>query len=224
MNEEKKLIHSISCSCFEMAALLSGNIHRIRVPLTPKSQDITPGCLIWVKEIATPRRFQSVAGVGVWGNVSEESQTVQNCCYKVDNRVKALWKSSLSMPRWASRVTLQVTKTRPCRLQDVDEQSVFLEGVDYWVEYDQVSRGGDWWGEDMTRATRRGLVSMSHGSGLMAYRKIWNTMQAGKEFLTWDADPAMLEIDFKPKFENIGGLLKDGCENTDKQKAVQYCH
>jgi len=222
MSEITTGVVPLSCGCYEMAALLSERITKISVVANFSSEHIAPGWLVWVKEIATPKRFQSVAGVGVWRGVEVERQNTSNCFYKVDTPpiVNPHWKSSLSMPQWASRVTLEAVKVKPRRLQEIDDSGAFLEGVSHWVEWHQVANGGSWWGDELTGPARRGLVSMSHGSGLQAYKKIWDIRHQAKPHLQWVNDPVVIEIDFRLHFKNILEILGNGCENKNQQKAV----
>jgi hypothetical protein len=48
----------------------------------------------------------------------------------VDDETMSPWRSPATMPRWASRLTLEVSEVRTQRLQDISEEDARAEGVD----------------------------------------------------------------------------------------------
>lgn len=110
-----------------------------------------PGDRLWVKEtwavetehgVGDPYRwvhYRSTPhhGIRVWPSVADvtylhESATPE----RVAEHVAGIhWKSSRFMPRWASRITLEITDVRVQRLQEISEEDARAEGVtDSWPE------------------------------------------------------------------------------------------
>jgi hypothetical protein len=86
-----------------------------------------PGDRLWVRE--------------TWQHDSPDSmtdpvyQTTACCFYRADEsdpRTKPIsgkWRPSIHMPRWASRITLELTDVRVERLKDISEADATAEGV-----------------------------------------------------------------------------------------------
>jgi hypothetical protein len=106
------------------------------------------------------------------------------------NVIQPKWRPSIHMPRWASRITLEVTGVRVERLQDISEADAMAEGI---VECpipadDEGPRriGYMVWPDD----GKSGLTA----TAVAAYRKLWESINGHG---SWDANPWVWTIDFK---------------------------
>ncbi len=83
------------------------------------------------------------------------------------------WRPGIFMPRWASRLTLEVTNVRVQRLQDISEEDARAEGMDVCREPDC--------GGDCTSAVLR-------------YRVLWDEINGAG---SWASNPFVWAISFR---------------------------
>ncbi len=90
-----------------------------------------------------------------------------------------VWRPAIHMPRWASRITLEITRVRVERLQDISFADAAAEGLHY------TSERLDRWSAD---------ASSWHATPQQAYRALWESINGPD---SWDANPWVWAIDFK---------------------------
>ncbi len=81
------------------------------------------------------------------------------------------WRPSIFMPRWASRITLEVTEVRVERLQDISEADAIAEGV-----------------------LPTGNASKWIDDPRLAYRALWESINGAG---SWDMNPWVWVVGFK---------------------------
>lgn len=117
-------------------------------------------------------------------------------------------KPSIHMPRWASRITLEVTEVRVQRLQEISEDDALAEGVTpytfpgpWWQGYDD--RDGmmihsqavgetppDW----MLEPKRMRDTDYLNRSAKQEFESLWNRINGTG---SWDANPWVWAVSFK---------------------------
>lgn len=94
-----------------------------------------PGDRLWVRETwATERQFDHLAPA----NIHPSAHSVDRCLYG-SQIVSGYHRSrpSIHMPRWASRITLEVTGVRVERLKEIVAKDVAAEGYPFSSDLDQ---------------------------------------------------------------------------------------
>jgi hypothetical protein len=109
------------------------------------------------------------------------------CCNQISecdhDNGPAKWRPSIFMPRWASRITLEITDVRVERVQDIIAADAIAEGI-FWHEH------------------MEGYASDSEGrnfhagSPVRSYEKLWDMINFDRGF-GWEANPWVWVISFK---------------------------
>lgn len=95
-------------------------------PFVAKCPFGVPGDRLWVRETFYPAFRRTDANSGCVFPHESGGLEAANKGWKPASG----WKPSIHMPRWASRITLEITGVKVERLQDIDDCGVVDEGVD----------------------------------------------------------------------------------------------
>ncbi|EOE3926636.1 hypothetical protein ACRS7J_16560 [Pseudomonas aeruginosa] len=91
---------------------------------------------------------------------------------------QARWRPSIHMPRWASRILLEITAVRIERLQDISEKQALAEGVELEGE-------GVCWA---------GAAGTASDSPVESFRLLWELINGAG---SWSANPWVWVVEFK---------------------------
>lgn len=139
-----------------------------------------PGDLLWVRE--------SFAHV-YRGNARPNARSPDDVAYMADGMmldqdVYGTWKPSIHMPRWASRITLELTDVRLERLNNISESDCWAEGIEEVMhDFDDASQA------DM--AKRLGCC-IEDAKPL--YAQLWEQING---IGSWGANPLVWVVEFR---------------------------
>lgn len=113
---------------------------------------------------------------------AEKYENPENCVYKADgvpapefydadDNLRCCWRPSIHMPRWASRILLEITNVRVERLNDISEEDARSEGV-----------------------TPTPLPAEKLVGGKLAFAELWASIYG---YENWQANPWVWVIEFK---------------------------
>lgn len=102
--------------------------------------------------------------------------------YRRDGWEASPWKPSIFMPRWASRITLEVCSVRVERLHAISEQDAIAEGIGR-------KQGSGIWQDYLGKNDGYAYPTQS-------YRSLWDSIN-GKTH-PWDSNPWVWVVKFRP--------------------------
>jgi hypothetical protein len=148
-----------------------------------------PGDRLWVRETwcladaeSEPEAWRPRRADGRFAYYCATDTNVESDEERRDGSQRSPWKPSIHMPRWASRLLLEVTEVRVQRLQAITEEDAKAEGAG-----ERIAPGGDLAG------------AFDHVPGPVGYRNhfrdLWDSINA--ERAPWASNPWVWAVTFK---------------------------
>jgi hypothetical protein len=104
------------------------------------------------------------------------------------------WRPSIHMPRWASRLTLELTEVRVERLQDISEEDAIAEGMRPLGKH------------DVFNECQYADAGFTPSSAREAFEWIWNSINGPN---SWSENPFVWCLSFKVHKQNVDTILKE---------------
>lgn len=128
-----------------------------------------PGERLWVKEtFAVPPGSEQIAEVAYRADMAREGDG-------------GPWRPSIYMPRWASRITLEVTSVRADRLQSISEDDAKAEGI-------HKPAGSQFWNADVGK-------QLPGDTPQWAFRNLWEVINGKRA--PWASNPWVWVVGFR---------------------------
>jgi hypothetical protein len=124
-----------------------------------------PGDRLWVRETFCIESSREVGPYDIRWKATDPTPELEIGT----GEAGAKWSPSIHMPRWASRITLEIVNVRVERVQEITETGAILEGVD---------------------------ASKYEKSYRYAFTQLWDSINAKRGF-GWDANPWVWVLEFK---------------------------
>jgi hypothetical protein len=100
------------------------------------------------------------------------------------------WHPSIFMPRWASRITLEIMEVRVQRVQEISEEDAIAEGVEKHGEFPNITP----WKNYQLSPGSPGCMNFSIAR--RSFNSLWDSINAKRGF-GWDKNPWVWAITFR---------------------------
>ena len=98
---------------------------------------------------------------------------------RTSTRIAPPWRPSIFMPRWASRLTLEVTGVRVERLHAITEDDARAEGIERYND---------------DGVTYYGPLNRGHACARVAFERLWHEINGAE---SWDSNPFVWCVSFR---------------------------
>jgi hypothetical protein len=167
-----------------------------------------PGDRLWVRETWDFRPWGDGKVRIAYGADGEQTEATPPPGWNPTIYNYERWRPSIFMPRWASRISLEVTAVRVEHVQDISEEDAKAEGVEQqadgaWFDYNPASSLRDGFAAigacPSTRAIHETRMHIGNDYGTMdartSFRSLWDSINAKRDY-GWDANPWVWVIGF----------------------------
>src|SRR5690554_3317294 len=159
------------------------------------------GDRLWVREahafVPMPA-YRCSTGIYQQINPSDDYEA---CVYRENfDRARSFpWRPSIHMPRWASRITLEITDVRVERLQDISEEDAIAEGAQHFPDLPGMSPYGQdcRWSMEQPESVYQCLSSARWAFANYFCKLSGNAPKGLHDEKPWDANPWVWVIEFK---------------------------
>jgi hypothetical protein len=95
------------------------------------------------------------------------------------------------MPRWASRINLELVSVRVERVQDISEKDAYREGIEHIPSSDGVNQTNF-----ASIHDEKLHAFFNYPTAIEAFRELWDFINANRGY-SWDANPWVWVVEFK---------------------------
>jgi hypothetical protein len=137
-----------------------------------------PGDRLWVRETWGCDKPKSMVGRAKWEGPPNQDEAEVHW-KQAEEEIGTLhifpskyWRSPIFMPRWASRITLEITNIKVERVQDILPQDILAEGI------------------------HMAISDEDHSEQYEAFEELWDSINAKRGF-GWNKNPWVWAIEFR---------------------------